>query len=110
MNDQQDEICTETYPPRKAQVGYLLIRTEYIHNGGSVVKNQTHPDQVNANGAVAGCVRKLVEDEGGFVRGAVVSATNYVADIIISYKIYPVGDDDPISRIIGRIHKINIDF
>lgn len=109
MNEQQEEKCLDTYPPQPAQVGYLLIRTEYIPSGDPVAKYQDDQNQINANGEVARCVRSIVEEEGGFLRGAVVSADNNVADIIISYKVYPTDNDpDPIERIKTRIEAINI--
>ena len=93
MNDQPDKVCSEqTYPPQPAQVGYLLIRTNYVASDDSVPEDQAEKNQINANGEVARCVRKLVEDEGGFLRGAVVSAGD-VANIIIAQFLFLESED-----------------
>jgi hypothetical protein len=99
------------YTVREAKVGYLTIKTRYSPGDEPVDKEQADLNQIDANAEVAILIRKIVEDKGGCIKGAVVEMNegtdNQTFGIIVSYKVDP-GSLDKIIEEIAQIKDLPV--
>jgi hypothetical protein len=93
--------------PENPVTGYMLIRTEYTNDEGTVVS--TPPDSFDtANIVIADQINTIVSEFTDFVRGAIVKFDNKSYGIVISLQTKTMGDFDEIIRRIREIEPVTL--